>query len=161
MQDTVKLTVLFLATLLLWTGSQSEAASEKGDTPNAESKVRKREAKTPTAFAPEREKKLDVPYKTTAEGKLCMDVYYPAVQPLKNLPTLIYTHGGGWPAGKAEEFKHTKCAIHDSRFGADSIKGVKPSPSDSDAEVGSRAQQLKRREEPKKRQEAAQKAANE
>jgi acetyl esterase/lipase len=103
MQDTVKLTILFLATLLPWTGSQSNAASEQGDTPNAESSVGKRQARTAIKYLPAKGgKKLDVPYKTTAEGKLCMDVYYPAVQPLKNLPTLIYTHGGGWAAGSKQ-----------------------------------------------------------
>lgn len=45
-------------------------------------------------------RKLNISYKNTEEGKLYLDIYYPTnTKKLTNLPTIIYTHGGGWAAG--------------------------------------------------------------
>ncbi|KQC31544.1 lipase [Flagellimonas eckloniae] len=45
-------------------------------------------------------RKLNIPYKTTKEGKQYLDIYYPTnTNDLSNLPTIVYTHGGGWAAG--------------------------------------------------------------
>lgn len=45
-------------------------------------------------------RKLNVLYKTTKEGKQHLDIYYPTnTNNLTDLPTIIYTHGGGWAAG--------------------------------------------------------------
>jgi acetyl esterase/lipase len=43
--------------------------------------------------------KLDIPYKTTLEGVLCIDLYYPDSILSGKYPIVIYTHGGGWAAG--------------------------------------------------------------
>lgn len=43
---------------------------------------------------------LNIPYKTTTEGTQYLDIYYPTTtENLENLPTIVYTHGGGWAAG--------------------------------------------------------------
>ena len=44
------------------------------------------------------ETKLSLPFKTMPQGEVVMDVYYPVKNP-KNLPVVLYTHGGGWAAG--------------------------------------------------------------
>lgn len=41
----------------------------------------------------------DVGYKKVGNQKLCLDIYYPSTTNDKSLPTVIYTHGGGWAAG--------------------------------------------------------------
>lgn len=43
--------------------------------------------------------KLDIPYKTTPEGVLYLDIYYPDSLLSGKYPIVIYTHGGGWAAG--------------------------------------------------------------
>jgi acetyl esterase/lipase len=43
--------------------------------------------------------KKDVHYKTTAEGALHLDLYYPEKDLTGEYPVVIYTHGGGWAAG--------------------------------------------------------------
>ena len=48
------------------------------------------------------EQKLNVVYKTIAKRNLGLDIYYPAAKAKNNLPTLIYTHGGGWAAGSKQ-----------------------------------------------------------
>ena len=45
------------------------------------------------------EQKLDLPYKIVGKKELCLDIYYPSGKPGNHLPTLIFTHGGGWAAG--------------------------------------------------------------
>ncbi|MDP3069424.1 MAG: alpha/beta hydrolase [Opitutaceae bacterium] len=45
------------------------------------------------------ERKLETVYKTTPEGVLHLDLYYPTPQPAGTCPVIIYTHGGGWAAG--------------------------------------------------------------
>ena len=40
----------------------------------------------------------DVVYKTTAEGDLCLDLYYPETELSGKYPLVVYTHGGGWAA---------------------------------------------------------------
>ena len=44
-------------------------------------------------------KKLNFLYKQTTEEDLHLDIYYPADQFRRPLPTVIYTHGGGWVTG--------------------------------------------------------------
>lgn len=41
---------------------------------------------------------LNLPFKTTPQGEVFMDVFYPVKNP-ENLPVVLYTHGGGWAAG--------------------------------------------------------------
>jgi acetyl esterase/lipase len=45
------------------------------------------------------ERKLNILYKKTAEEDLYLDVYYPLNKNAEKLPTVVYTHGGGWAAG--------------------------------------------------------------
>jgi len=48
---------------------------------------------------PTRMVKYDIPYKTTSNGVLHLDLYYPDSKPSGKYPLVIYTHGGGWAAG--------------------------------------------------------------
>lgn len=42
----------------------------------------------------------DVVYKSTPQGDLCLDLYYPPDKSRSRLhPLVVYTHGGGWAAG--------------------------------------------------------------
>ena len=51
--------------------------------------------------------KMDIPYKTTPEGVLHLDLYYPDSIPHGKYPIVVYTHGGGWAAGsKKNADKH-------------------------------------------------------
>ena len=43
--------------------------------------------------------KEDIVYKTTAEGALHLDLFYPATKLVGAYPLVVYTHGGGWAAG--------------------------------------------------------------
>ena len=43
--------------------------------------------------------KEDIVYKTTAEGELHLDLFYPATKLVGAYPLVVYTHGGGWAAG--------------------------------------------------------------
>jgi acetyl esterase/lipase len=43
--------------------------------------------------------KTDMVYKTTAEGDLHLDLFYPAADLVGAYPLVVYTHGGGWAAG--------------------------------------------------------------
>lgn len=43
--------------------------------------------------------KRDVCYKSTPEGDLHLDLYYPPGEPRGKLPLVVYTHGGGWVTG--------------------------------------------------------------
>ena len=45
------------------------------------------------------ERKLELVYKTTPEGDLHLDLYYPTPRPPGPCPVIVYTHGGGWAAG--------------------------------------------------------------
>lgn len=42
---------------------------------------------------------IDVVYKTTPQGDLHLDLYYPDGKFEEALPVVIYTHGGGWTTG--------------------------------------------------------------
>ena len=48
------------------------------------------------------EKELNIKFKTTPEEDLYLDIYYPCQSEKKNLPVLVYTHGGGWINGSKE-----------------------------------------------------------
>ena len=43
--------------------------------------------------------KSDIVYKTTAQGDLYLDLYYPDSGQSGPHPLVVYTHGGGWAAG--------------------------------------------------------------
>jgi len=43
--------------------------------------------------------KAEIVYKTTAEGDLHLDLFYPAAELVGAYPLVVYTHGGGWAAG--------------------------------------------------------------
>ncbi|WDE99477.1 alpha/beta hydrolase [Lentisphaera profundi] len=43
--------------------------------------------------------KADIVYKTSAEGALHLDLFYPASELSGLYPLVVYTHGGGWAAG--------------------------------------------------------------
>jgi acetyl esterase/lipase len=43
--------------------------------------------------------KEDLVYKTTAQGDLHLDLFYPATDLVGAYPLVVYTHGGGWAAG--------------------------------------------------------------
>lgn len=43
--------------------------------------------------------KENIVYKTTPEGKLHLDLFYPVTELSGKYPLVIYTHGGGWAAG--------------------------------------------------------------
>ncbi|EMI51870.1 alpha/beta hydrolase [Rhodopirellula sallentina] len=45
------------------------------------------------------ERKLEVLYKTTPEGDLHLDLFYPTANRTAKCPVIVYTHGGGWAAG--------------------------------------------------------------
>ena len=47
--------------------------------------------------------KADVVYKTTPQGNLRMDLYYPEKELSGKYPLVIYTHGGGWAAGDKDK----------------------------------------------------------
>ena len=55
-------------------------------------------AQSPSAQAPIN-LKTDIVYKTTAEGELHLDLFYPATELVGAYPLVVYTHGGGWAAG--------------------------------------------------------------
>lgn len=42
-------------------------------------------------------------YKTTAEGELRLDLFYPATELEGAYPLVVYTHGGGWAAGSKQK----------------------------------------------------------
>ncbi|WP_372776077.1 prolyl oligopeptidase family serine peptidase [Mangrovibacterium sp.] len=48
---------------------------------------------------PSQSVRLDIPYKTTPEGVLHLDLYYPDSVLSGKYPLVIYTHGGGWVTG--------------------------------------------------------------
>ena len=48
------------------------------------------------------EKKLNVLYKSTPQEELYLDIYYPTDRAKAKLPTVFYTHGGGWAAGSKQ-----------------------------------------------------------
>ena len=48
----------------------------------------------------------DITYKTTDQGPLKLDLYYPHAKPAGQYPLVIYTHGGGWAAGSKKAAKH-------------------------------------------------------
>ncbi|MBA4018208.1 MAG: lipase [Pirellula sp.] len=41
----------------------------------------------------------DICYKSTPEGDLSLDLYYPEGEPRGKCPLVVYTHGGGWTTG--------------------------------------------------------------
>jgi acetyl esterase/lipase len=43
--------------------------------------------------------KPDIVYKTSVEGELHLDLFYPAAELVGAYPLVVYTHGGGWAAG--------------------------------------------------------------
>ena len=43
--------------------------------------------------------KSNIVYKTTSEGDLFLDLYYPEIKLSGKYPLVIYTHGGGWAQG--------------------------------------------------------------
>lgn len=47
--------------------------------------------------------KPDIVYKTTPQGELHLDLYYPEVEPAGKYPVVLYTHGGGWAAGSKKK----------------------------------------------------------
>ncbi len=47
-------------------------------------------------------KKLNVLYKNLPDESLYLDFYYPANVALRDLPVVVFTHGGGWVAGSKE-----------------------------------------------------------
>ena len=60
------------------------------------------------------ERKLDITYKAVGKRKLGIDIYYPENRVSENLPTLIYTHGGGWSAGSKQNISkgaHAQAAL--------------------------------------------------
>ena len=96
----MKTPLILFAALLLYGISWLSAAPPQDDIPKADSPARKGTAKpASTPFATKGKQELNVRYKKTPERELCLDLFYPADRPLKNLPTIIYTHGGGWAAG--------------------------------------------------------------
>lgn len=48
----------------------------------------------------------DLVYKTTPEGELKIDLYYPDENPSGEYPVVIYTHGGGWAVGSKNAANH-------------------------------------------------------
>jgi len=49
--------------------------------------------------------KSDIVYKTTPEGDLHLDMFYPEAEPTGTYPVVIYTHGGGWVTGSKEKVR--------------------------------------------------------
>lgn len=93
----MKTNQLTLITALLLCGASFLSAADQGDPAKADARAAKRKERT---YLPSKgEQKLDVVYKTIAKKSLCVDIYYPSGQATGKLPTLIYTHGGGWAAG--------------------------------------------------------------
>ena len=53
------------------------------------------------AFAAPDHAKLDIAYKTTEQGALRLDLHYPeALKSGAKYPLVVFTHGGGWAAGR-------------------------------------------------------------
>ena len=46
------------------------------------------------------ERKLEVVYKQVGETELKLDLYYPTAKRTEKCPVIVFTHGGGWAAGK-------------------------------------------------------------
>ena len=85
---------------LLLCGEASLNAADRVNKSKTDSAVASRKQRT---YLPSKgEQKLNVPYKTIANKEICLDLYYPEDQPLMNLPTVIYIHGGGWSAGSKQ-----------------------------------------------------------
>ena len=55
--------------------------------------------------------KSDLQYKTTPEGALVMDLYYPEKELSGNYPLVVYTHGGGWAAGSKKKAAAGKLGV--------------------------------------------------
>ncbi len=83
--------ILFASSLLGCTPLWNAAAKE---TQAVAAKSRER-----TYLVTRGEQKHDVVYKTVSGRALAIDIYYPTTLPKSKLPTVIYTHGGGWAAG--------------------------------------------------------------
>lgn len=49
--------------------------------------------------------KPDIAYKTTADGDLHLDLYYPASELAGAYPLVVYTHGGGWATGSKNNIR--------------------------------------------------------
>lgn len=96
----MKTSLLTLLAAVLFCGASLLNAADQGDSAEPNARVNKRKERT---YLPSKgEQKLDVTYKTVGKRQLGIDIYYPKSQPLKNLPTLVYTHGGGWAAGSKQ-----------------------------------------------------------
>ena len=103
---------LTLLIALLFGGAALLSAAAPGDTAKADVRAAKRKERT---YLPSKgEQKLDVVYKTIAKKSLSVDIYYPEGQAKGKLPTLIYTHGGGWSAGSKQNIAkgaHSQAAL--------------------------------------------------
>ena len=91
---------LALIIALLFCSAALLNAADQGDAAKTDARTAKRKERL--SLPSKGEQKLDVVYKTIAKKSLCVDIYYPAGQAKANLPTLIYTHGGGWAAGSKQ-----------------------------------------------------------
>ena len=47
------------------------------------------------------ERKLEVVYKKISGKDLTLDLYYPTAKLSKKCPVIVFTHGGGWAAGRS------------------------------------------------------------
>jgi acetyl esterase/lipase len=67
-----------------------------------------------SAFAEEMPVKRDIPYAQPADPLQTLDVYAPAEA--KNLPVVVWIHGGGWQAGDKTDVKQKPQAFVEKRF---------------------------------------------
>lgn len=56
--------------------------------------------------------KLNILYKSTPEEDLYLDIYYPNKAISKNMPFVMYTHGGGWFVGSKEHITKPLMKAH-------------------------------------------------
>jgi acetyl esterase/lipase len=67
-----------------------------------------------SAFAEDTTVKRDIPYVEQADPLQTLDVYAPP--DAKNLPVVVWIHGGGWQAGDKTEVKQKPQAFAEKRF---------------------------------------------
>ena len=117
------LSILFFSSLLIMSSlADDHQGTERNEIDNRKTAPKggdRRGAFMHTADAAQQ--KLDITYKTTDQGPLKLDLYYPAakltraagsarsidsIRSTGAYPLVIYTHGGGWAAGSKKAARH-------------------------------------------------------
>ena len=87
----VKALIVALVTILAVSGSSAQESTTKKKSPRRPQQTK--------YLKTGGERKLEVVYKNIGGRDLKLDLYYPTTERSKNVPVIVFTHGGGWAAG--------------------------------------------------------------